>query len=155
MRIDSHVRFWEIGRGWYDWITPDLKALERDFFAAGPEYRSWGCTDRGRHPRAEQYMEPTCRSVKTGVLIGRARPGISGSSRVMTSGLLFGPARLTSATALAIERLDRGDAEYWMRLQASYDLAKLWSGAAIFATASAGERASQTTKSAGRPTAIP
>ena len=47
-----------------------------------------------------------------------------GLSRVMTSRLLNGQARLTAATALAIERLDWGDAEYWMRLQASYDLAQ-------------------------------
>ena len=47
-----------------------------------------------------------------------------GLSRVMTSRLLNGQARLTAATALAIEQLDWGDAEYWMRLQASYDLAQ-------------------------------
>ena len=47
-----------------------------------------------------------------------------GLSRVMTSRLLNGQARLTAATALAIERLEWGDAEYWMRLQASYDLAQ-------------------------------
>ena len=34
----------------------------------------------------------------------------------MTSRLLSGPARLTVAIALTIERLDRGDAEYRMRL---------------------------------------
>ena len=50
--------------------------------------------------------------------------GQLGLSRVMTSRLLNGRARLTAATALAIERLDWGDAEYWMRLQASYDLAQ-------------------------------
>ena len=42
----------------------------------------------------------------------------------MTSRLLSGQARLTTAIALAIERLDWDDAEYWMRLQASYDLAR-------------------------------
>ena len=42
----------------------------------------------------------------------------------MASRLLNGQARLSAATALAIERLDWGDAEYWMRLQASYDLAQ-------------------------------
>ena len=47
-----------------------------------------------------------------------------GLSRVMTSRLLSGQARLTAATALAIERLERSDAEYWMRLRASYDLAQ-------------------------------
>lgn len=47
-----------------------------------------------------------------------------GLSRVMASRLLSGQARLTAATALAIERLEWGDAEYWMRLQASYDLAQ-------------------------------
>ena len=47
-----------------------------------------------------------------------------GLSRVMTSRLLSGQARLTAATALAIERLDRGDAEYRMRLQASHDVAQ-------------------------------
>ncbi len=47
-----------------------------------------------------------------------------GLSRVTTSRLLSGQARLTAATALAIERLEWGDAEYWMRLQASYDLAQ-------------------------------
>ena len=40
----------------------------------------------------------------------------------MTSRLLSGPARLTVATALAIERLDRGDAEYWMRLYSAHAL---------------------------------
>lgn len=47
-----------------------------------------------------------------------------GLSRVITSRLLNGQARLTAATALAIERLDWGDAEYWMRLQANHDLAR-------------------------------
>ena len=47
-----------------------------------------------------------------------------GLSRVTSSRLLNGQARLTAATALAIEQLDWGDAEYWMRLQASYDLAR-------------------------------
>ena len=47
-----------------------------------------------------------------------------GLSRVMASRLLNGQARLSAATALAIERLEWGDAEYWMRLQASYDLAQ-------------------------------
>ena len=47
-----------------------------------------------------------------------------GLSRVMTSRLLNGQTWLTAAIALAIERIDRGDAEYWMRLQASHDLAR-------------------------------
>jgi L-fuconolactonase len=30
-RIDSHVHFWAIARGDYDWLTPDLAPLYRDF----------------------------------------------------------------------------------------------------------------------------
>ena len=40
----------------------------------------------------------------------------------MTSRLLSGPVRLTVAIALTIERLDRGDAEYWMRLYSAHAL---------------------------------
>ena len=47
-----------------------------------------------------------------------------GLSRVMVSRLLSRQARLTAATALAIERLEWRDAAYWMRLRASYDLAQ-------------------------------
>ncbi len=31
MRIDSHAHLWQIGRGDYGWITPDLEPLCRDF----------------------------------------------------------------------------------------------------------------------------
>ena len=31
MRIDAHQHFWEIGRGDYGWLTPDLKPLYKDF----------------------------------------------------------------------------------------------------------------------------
>lgn len=47
-----------------------------------------------------------------------------GLGRAMASRLLNGQARLTAATPLAIERLDWGDTEYSMRLQASCDLAR-------------------------------
>ncbi|PCI05607.1 MAG: amidohydrolase [Hyphomicrobiales bacterium] len=30
-RIDSHQHFWKLARGDYDWITPDMSALYRDF----------------------------------------------------------------------------------------------------------------------------
>jgi L-fucono-1,5-lactonase len=30
-RIDAHQHFWRLSRGDYDWITPDLRALHRDF----------------------------------------------------------------------------------------------------------------------------
>jgi L-fuconolactonase len=30
-RIDSHQHFWRLSRGDYDWISPDLKAIYRDF----------------------------------------------------------------------------------------------------------------------------
>jgi len=31
MRIDSHHHFWRLARGGYDWLTPDLGAIVRDF----------------------------------------------------------------------------------------------------------------------------
>jgi L-fuconolactonase len=31
MRIDAHQHFWQLKRGDYDWLTPDLKILYRDF----------------------------------------------------------------------------------------------------------------------------
>ena len=34
MRIDAHQHFWKLSRGDYDWITPDLPILNKDF---GPE----------------------------------------------------------------------------------------------------------------------
>jgi len=34
-RIDAHVHFWELARGDYDWMTPDLVDIYRDF---GPEH---------------------------------------------------------------------------------------------------------------------
>ena len=48
----------------------------------------------------------------------------SSSSGGNPASRLNGQARLTAATALAIERLDWGDAEYRMRPQVSYDLAQ-------------------------------
>ena len=30
-RIDSHQHFWQLSRGDYDWLTPELKVLYRDF----------------------------------------------------------------------------------------------------------------------------
>lgn len=30
-RIDAHQHFWQLSRGDYDWLTPDLEALYRDF----------------------------------------------------------------------------------------------------------------------------
>ena len=32
--IDAHVHFWQLARGDYDWLTPDLKAIYRDFAPA-------------------------------------------------------------------------------------------------------------------------
>ncbi|MEP5758792.1 MAG: amidohydrolase family protein [Litoreibacter sp.] len=34
MRIDAHQHFWKISRGDYDWLTPDITSLYRDF---GPD----------------------------------------------------------------------------------------------------------------------
>lgn len=31
MRIDAHQHFWQLERGYYDWLTPDLSAIYRDF----------------------------------------------------------------------------------------------------------------------------
>ncbi|TVY00321.1 amidohydrolase family protein [Paenibacillus cremeus] len=31
MRIDSHQHYWKLERGDYDWISPDMKAIYRDF----------------------------------------------------------------------------------------------------------------------------
>ena len=31
MRIDSHQHFWQVSRGDYDWLTPELESLYRDF----------------------------------------------------------------------------------------------------------------------------
>ncbi|MDF2960805.1 MAG: amidohydrolase [Paenibacillus sp.] len=31
MRLDSHQHFWKLDRGDYDWISPDMKAIHRDF----------------------------------------------------------------------------------------------------------------------------
>ena len=31
MRVDAHQHFWRLARGDYDWLTPDLTALYRDF----------------------------------------------------------------------------------------------------------------------------
>ena len=34
MRIDCHQHFWLLQRGDYDWLTPELAALYRDFLPA-------------------------------------------------------------------------------------------------------------------------
>ena len=31
MRVDAHQHFWRLSRGDYDWLTPDLAPLYRDF----------------------------------------------------------------------------------------------------------------------------
>ena len=31
VQIDAHVHFWSLSRGEYDWLTPDLAAINRDF----------------------------------------------------------------------------------------------------------------------------
>ncbi|MGJ8691839.1 MAG: amidohydrolase family protein [Thalassotalea sp.] len=33
-RVDSHQHFWQLSRGDYDWLTPELKVLYRDFLPA-------------------------------------------------------------------------------------------------------------------------
>src|SRR5688500_9891117 len=33
-RIDSHQHFWRRDRGDYDWLTPDLKPIYRDYLPA-------------------------------------------------------------------------------------------------------------------------
>ena len=42
--IDAHVHFWQLSRGDYDWLTPDFKAIYRDFAPADldPLRRSQG-----------------------------------------------------------------------------------------------------------------
>ncbi|WP_062050242.1 amidohydrolase [Bacillus sp. JCM 19034] len=37
MRIDAHQHYWQVDRGDYDWITPDMSALYRDFLPADLE----------------------------------------------------------------------------------------------------------------------
>ena len=37
MRIDSHQHFWDLSRGDYDWLTPDLSEIYRDFGPADLE----------------------------------------------------------------------------------------------------------------------
>ena len=34
MLIDAHQHFWSLARGDYDWLTPDLDSLYRDFLPA-------------------------------------------------------------------------------------------------------------------------
>jgi len=31
IRIDAHQHFWELSRNDYDWLTPDLSSIYRDF----------------------------------------------------------------------------------------------------------------------------
>ena len=37
MKIDTHQHFWKLDRGGYDWLTPDLAAIFRDFLPADLE----------------------------------------------------------------------------------------------------------------------
>jgi len=37
IRVDAHMHFWSLARGDYDWLTPDLSALYRDFAPADIE----------------------------------------------------------------------------------------------------------------------
>ena len=53
-----------------------------------------------------------------------------GVSRTALDRILAGKGGVTAATALALERSGRGEAETWMRLQMAYDLARLRSAAA-------------------------
>lgn len=34
MKIDAHQHFWRLSNGFYDWLTPDLAAIHRDFTPA-------------------------------------------------------------------------------------------------------------------------
>ena len=47
-----------------------------------------------------------------------------GISRVTLSRLLNGRAGVSVATALALERIGWGNADHWIRMQGSYDLAQ-------------------------------
>ena len=51
-----------------------------------------------------------------------------GVTRAFLSRILHGHASITAATALRLEALGWSDAEHWMRMQTSYDLAKDDSG---------------------------
>lgn len=53
-----------------------------------------------------------------------------GMSRAALNRILEGKGGVTAATALALERSGRGEAETWMRLQMAYDLARLRNAAA-------------------------
>ena len=35
--IDAHQHFWELERGYYDWLTEDLEALHSDFLPSDLE----------------------------------------------------------------------------------------------------------------------
>ena len=47
-----------------------------------------------------------------------------GVARPMLSRVLNGRARVSPALALALERIGWSDADHWLRMQASYDLAR-------------------------------
>lgn len=47
-----------------------------------------------------------------------------GVTRALLSRILHGHAAITAATALRLEALGWSDAEHWMRMQASHDIAR-------------------------------
>lgn len=55
------------------------------------------------------------------VTLCASKPGVS---RITLSRLLNGRAGVSASTALALERIGRGTAEHWVRMQGSYDLAR-------------------------------
>ena len=75
MRIDAHHHFWEIARGDYGWLTPDLGAIHRDFTVADLNVASilaWARPaqiDMAPFPRVAEWLKncaerPAARAVR-------------------------------------------------------------------------------------------
>lgn len=56
MKIDAHQHFWKLDRGDYDWLTPDLEVLYRDFL---PEDLSFHLKEKQVHRTIAVQAAPT------------------------------------------------------------------------------------------------
>jgi L-fuconolactonase len=73
--IDAHQHFWRLDRGDYGWLTPDFKAIYRDFL---PEHLAPQLKRAGIHASVLVQAAPTVEETRYLLSLAQAHPFIAG-----------------------------------------------------------------------------